>query len=99
MIAFSATLTCDRCGKRATGKIVLTSIRPMLGMHVETMPGWKLSSKPSGEVFVTCPVCPPPLAEEFFEEIEIGTADTLTPPPGGSGEHRRKSVAPPLPRK
>ena len=82
MIAFTVMLACDRCGKKAVGRAVVTELRPHVVMHIEPMPGWKLGSKPSGEVLVACPKCPPvlvsvpPSAPPQFEE-ELTTADTL----------------------
>jgi len=83
VIAFTVMLACDRCGKKAVGRAVVTELRPHVVMHIEPMPGWKLGSKPSGEVLVACPKCPPVLVSQpppalstQFEE-ELTTADTL----------------------
>lgn len=102
MIAFSVTLTCDRCGKKSVGRGVLTEVVPAARMHVEPLPGWKLGSKPSGELLVACPSCPPvlvsvapPPAAQGFEEMEVSTADTIV----AEGEGGPGSKPPALPER
>ena len=85
-VDLSAGVVCDKCGKKAIIRVVLTKLRPQAEMHLRLPAGWGASSlEDSGDLYINCPTCPAPLVtvppppvswddEEAFDP-------TLPPPP------------------
>lgn len=90
-VSFPASVTCDRCGVTTTTiRVAVTKLKPQSEMHLKMPAGWCATSLPeSGELFITCPTCPPTLVSippvPIVNEIDVvddpATDPTLRPPP------------------
>jgi len=59
-VDLSAGVACDKCGKKAILRVALTKLRPQIEMHLKLPAGWEASSlEDSGDLYITCPTCPP----------------------------------------
>jgi hypothetical protein len=86
-LAIPASVECDKCGEKAVIRVALTKLKPHAEMHLVLPEGWAVSSLPeSGELFITCPNCPPTLVTA--RPVPAGdpaSAPTILPaPPGAS---------------
>jgi hypothetical protein len=84
-VDLSAAVVCDKCGKKAIIRVVLTKLRPQAEMHLRLPTGWGASSlEDSGDLFINCPTCPAPLVTEPPPPVswdDEAFDPTLPPPP------------------
>jgi hypothetical protein len=90
---FPASVSCDKCGVRTSAKLVVDKLKPNVEMHLRLPAGWTVSSMPeSGDLFTSCPKCPPvlvtippselvPVSSDDDHAGPIATGPTLKPPP------------------
>jgi DNA-directed RNA polymerase subunit RPC12/RpoP len=85
-VDLSAGVACDKCGKKAILRVALTKLRPQIEMHLKLPPGWAASSlEDSGDLYITCPTCPPMLVTvpppALSSWDDVATDPTMPPPP------------------
>jgi hypothetical protein len=81
---FPASVVCDKCGQHKTVlKLALTKLKPQTEMHLKLPPGWAVTSLPeSGDLYITCPSCPPTLVSiPPVQPEDPATDPTMRPPP------------------
>jgi hypothetical protein len=85
-LAIPASVECDKCGEKAVIRVALTKLKPHAEMHLKLPEGWAVSSlHESGELFITCPNCPPTLVTSRPAPADDPASDpTVPPPPSGT---------------
>jgi DNA-directed RNA polymerase subunit RPC12/RpoP len=87
-VDLSAGVACDKCGKKAIIRVVLTKLRPQAEMHLRLPAGWNAASlEDSGDLYITCPACPVPVATMPPPPVSWDDQEAFDPtlPPPSSG--------------